>query len=263
MPAWNHTNIWTDDYYEAYRRFVKSKAHLLKGGTEDCADLSMSLIIDFAEQNGLPLTFTDDRNLQYSSKRDGQWPSAGLNVEYSIIPVPTGGVTVDASGGPVWETGLLKIPQQFDYYFGDNCVWKNKGEYYAAVKRRIGASALFSKNTEPISTAPRSGDLLLSKGHAAIVMDAYLPGLPHPKAADSSIESWVNPETAAKEVHVLEYFRDNHGVINEENKTKAHFDYLNHRGEKKPKAELIYYRRVEDAVADGFSFRRYNSSVLR
>jgi hypothetical protein len=265
MAAWNHTKSWTDAYYKAYRNFVKAQASSMMGRTEDCADLSMLLIINFAEQEGLPLTFTDNGDIQYSSKQDGQWPAAGWNVEYNRIDVPTGivGVAPGSGGFPLWETKRVEIPKSIDYTFGNNYTWKNKDEYYTAVKNRIGAKALYHKNTELNPFGPQSGDLLLSKGHAAIVIEAYLPGLPHPKAADTSIKDWVDPDTAETEINVLEYFRDHHGALTEENKTMAHFDYLNHRGEKKPKAELIYYRRVKDAIDDGYWFRKYNSGVLK
>jgi hypothetical protein len=236
----------------------------MKGREEDCADLSMLLIIMFAAQEGLPLTFTDNQGIRYSSKLSGQDPEGGMHIKYkkTDVMLPTGGVTFNHSNELTWESAPLEVPSGV-IYSSTNYTWKNVEEYYTAIKQRINAEALFNNNTEVNPLGPQAGDLLLSDSHAGLVIDSYPPGLSHPKASDSSIKSWVDPATALKEVNVLEYFRDNHGVINHENKTKVHFDYLNHRGEKKPKAELIYYRRAEDARADGFEFRKYNSRVLR
>lgn len=264
MSAWNQINRWSDAYYQGYRNYVKSNASKLKGSQEDCADLSMLLIINFAEQEALPLTFTDNQGILYSSNAGGQNPSSGMHIQYekTDVMLPTGGITINSFGQPTWAYAPLELPSGI-IYSGDNLTWKNKDEYYSAIKQRINAEALFNNNTEMNPFGPQSGDLLLSDSHAGLVIDSYPPGVPHPKAGDSSIKSWVDPATALQEVNVLEYFRDNHGMINDENKTKVHFDYLNHRGEKKPKAELIYFRRAMDAIADGFEFRKYKSGVLR
>src|ERR1044072_7550407 len=98
MPAWNHTSTWTSQYYEAYRKYVKVSAAALKGRLEDCADLSMLLIVEFAAQQGLPLTFTDNQDIYYSSKADGQYPTSGIHVNYERINVPTGGVAIGPQG---------------------------------------------------------------------------------------------------------------------------------------------------------------------
>ncbi len=263
MAAWNHTSSWTNAYYDAYRKYVNVSASGVKGREEDCADLSMLLIVEFAAREGLPLTFTDNQDIHYSSKADGQYPTSGMHVNYDRIDVPTGNVAVNSRGEIGWQYAPVEIPKGLSIYTGTNYTWKNKDEYYTAVKNRINAGVLYKKNTEVNPFGPQSGDLLLSKSHAGLVIESYPVGIGHPKAYDSSIEPWVDQATALKEVNVLEYFRDNHGVLNDENKLKVHFDYLNHRGSEKPKAELIYFRRAEDARADGFEFRRYNSSVLQ
>lgn len=262
MAAWNHTSSWTDTYYDAYRKYVNASASAMKGREEDCADLSILLIVEFAAREGLPLTFIDNQGIYYSSRDEGQSVDKGMHLTYDRIDIPTGGVTVNSRGDFAWQTAPLEIPKGF-IYSSFNYTWRTKDEYYTAVKNRINAGVLFEKNTEVNPFGPQAGDLLLSDSHAGLVIDSFPVGVAHPKAADTSIQSWVDQATALKEVNVLEYFRDNHGVINEDNKLKAHFDYLNHRGKKKPKAELIYFRRAEDALADGFQFRRYNAMVLR
>jgi hypothetical protein len=264
MPAWNHTNSWNGTFYDDYRKYVRFGASAMKGRLEDCADLSMLLIVEFAAMQGLPLTFTDNREVRYSSRAASQFPTSGVNITYTRTDVnlPTGGVTFMPGGGLGWETAPLEIPTGVKYAGDKNYTWINKDEFYLAIKNRINAAALYKYNTEVNPLGPQSGDLLSSKGHAGLVIDAYPVGLGHPKASDMSIAPWVSPESALKEVNVLEYFRDNHGVINDENKLKVHFDYLNHRDEAKPKAELIYFRRAEDAISDGFEFRKYNAKVL-
>lgn len=263
MAAWNHTKSWTNAYYDAYRKYVKVSAITVKGRQEDCADLSMLLIVEFAAQEGLPLTFTDNRGIKYHSKYGGQKPESGFHVDYDRVEMPTGKIAVGPRGGFGWEFANVDIPSGVSVYPGSNYTWINKDEYYTAIKNRINSGALYHYNTEINPSGPQSGDLLLSDSHAGLVIDSYPPGVGHPKASDDSIKSWVDQATALKEVNVLEYFRDNHGVINDENKLKVHFDYLNHRGSKKPKAEIIYFRRAEDAISDGFEFRQYKADVLR
>ncbi|GEM_PF-2243152 len=263
MAAWNHTNNWTNEYYKAYRKYVTANASSMKGREEDCADLSMLLIVNFAAQEGLPLTFTDNNDIRYSSKEGGQIPEGGTHLTYEKVYVPSPFPPNPGTyrGGPPWGYTTVDVPNGI-MISRNNYKWSNKDEYYKAVINRISAKALYHKNTEVNPLGPQAGDLLLSDGHAGLVINSYPPGVPHPKAADTGINSWVDQATALKEVNVLEYFRDNHGVLNDENKAKNHFDYLNHRGSKKPKAELIYFRRAEDAQKDGFEFRKYNYRVL-
>jgi hypothetical protein len=42
----------------------------------------------------------------------------------------------------------------------------------------------------------------------------------------------------------------------------THFDYLNHRGVDKPKAELIYFASARQPRDEGFEFRMYGAKVL-
>jgi hypothetical protein len=220
MAAWNHTNSWSDDYYEAYRKYVKANAAAMQGREEDCADLSMLLIVNFAAEQGLPLTFTDNKDIRYSSKESGQIPLSGLHLKYDKVTVPTFMRVNPAAyrGGPPWSYTTIDVPSGVTFRFAyTNYTWTNKEEYYTAIKQRINANALFNKNTEVNPHGPQPGDLLLSKDHAGLVIALYPAGVPHPKAADTSIKSWVDQATALKEVNVLEYFRDNHGVLNDEN----------------------------------------------
>jgi hypothetical protein len=48
MAAWKHFQFWTDRLYEVeYRKFVMDNAAHFEGRTEDCADISMLLLIEF------------------------------------------------------------------------------------------------------------------------------------------------------------------------------------------------------------------------
>src|SRR5262245_40225515 len=72
MAAWDHWNArgWTLDYYGAYRKVVGKTPPRLRRSTEDCADLSMKILIYFAAQAGLPVTFEDNDGIHYSSRAD-------------------------------------------------------------------------------------------------------------------------------------------------------------------------------------------------
>ena len=116
--------------------------------SEDCADLSMLLLIEFAASNGLPVTLRDNDGNAYSSKGEVTYH------QRRIWGLPTG-------------------------YLGAN-TWGNKDEFYQVVRDRIGAEALFKENTASDNNfVPAMGDLLLNSSHCAIVFRVYPPGAPH------------------------------------------------------------------------------------
>src|SRR3712207_3708469 len=74
MPAWKHSDVndctaW--ETYGNYRKYVGSKGADMRWREEDCANLSMSLLIDFAAEHGLTLTFEDNAGRRYISKASG------------------------------------------------------------------------------------------------------------------------------------------------------------------------------------------------
>jgi hypothetical protein len=141
MPAWPHTRSWNDCFYRKYRAYVHCQATRLKGRTEDCADLSVSLLVNFASEHGLPVNLRSDLGITYVSK------------------------------------GSHQIPEQAYRTLS----WSTKEEFYGAVKRRIDASSLYYHNTIVNPRGPEPGDLLLNAGHAALIFAVYAPGVPHPK----------------------------------------------------------------------------------
>lgn len=218
MPAWTHANTWNGTFYHAYRNFVAATAPTLKGEEEDCADLSLRMLVDFAEGNCLCLTLKDRRGVYYISKASGQIGDAA--------------------------------------FLGDALAWSNKNEYYAAIKRRIGAQGLYESNTFGVASGPQPGDLMISPGHAALVFAYYPPAVLHPKAADTSVADFpADPDDAAKQLTTLEYIKSR--TLN----GHAHIDYLNHRGKGKVKAELIFFADVENTKSFGFEYRKYHPRV--
>jgi hypothetical protein len=225
MAAWNHYADWSPATYDNYRRTVQRTAPSYKGSTEDCADLSIKLIVDFAASNGLSLTFKDNVGGGYCSKSSQQWHA---------------------------------VP-------GRRLSWGNKEEYYNAVKRRLNATALWNWNTVKNPRGPEPGDLMLKPGHAALVFAVYPPGMRHPKSSDQTIPTYPGEIKAAAQINVLEYFRDGDGQVIGPPGLGLRFDYLNHRGEGSPikqRAELIYYASVSDHSFRDFQFRSYNNTVL-
>jgi hypothetical protein len=92
--------------------------------------------------------------------------------------------------------------------------------------------------------------------HTALVYEVYPPGVPHPKAADNSVPVFPGRDQARKELSQTEYFREVATTAS------IHLDYLNHRGEGKEKAELIYFADAAAMVQDGFRFRMYKRGVM-
>jgi len=68
LAAWKHTKWWNNSWKKKYRAYVATNAKSYLGRTEDCADLTMLVLIDFAEKNGLPLTFWHGSGCTYVSK---------------------------------------------------------------------------------------------------------------------------------------------------------------------------------------------------
>src|SRR5690349_17714009 len=75
MSAWKHTQYWTPALYDAYRASVPPQARQMMGRTEDCADLSLLLLVEFAAANGLTVSFHDTKGTLYCSKATGAFPA--------------------------------------------------------------------------------------------------------------------------------------------------------------------------------------------
>jgi len=71
MGAWIHNAVWSDALYLDYRNYVKANAPKLRWQTEDCADLSISLLIDFAADKHVEVTFVDNDQNYYMSRARG------------------------------------------------------------------------------------------------------------------------------------------------------------------------------------------------
>jgi hypothetical protein len=244
MAAWKHSEV--NDWhawgtYDAYRKHVAAKAASFRGREEDCADLSMSLLVDFAADNGLTLTFEDNAGRRYISK------ASGVVIPYTHA-----------------QPHVVVASQ----------AWSTKEEYRKWVLNRIGVESLWKRNTEVNRSGPENGDLMIiyKKGavsvirrHTALVYRIYAASEKHAKSKDTSIPNFPGEDTAKNQVNVTEYFR---GTVNDDGVTVSrdpdgdtHIDYLNHRGTDKPKAELLYYANAAQLRDEGFEFRMYSLKV--
>ena len=233
MPGWKHFTRWNEIAWHSYRKYVAVNAPGLIGSKEDCADLSMFLLIDFARQNGLPVTLEDNDKNRYSSQDD--------QAIYFAPGYPT------------------------DLHIAN---WEDSWEkFYDIVKQRIGAKALFRRNTVWNPAGPAPGDLLLNETHCALVFRVYPPGARHPHADNSKIPNFPGDLTAKEQFHTQEYFLGTttpyFGVTQHRNAdTDFHFDYLNSRSNSKRNAELIYFANARQALQAGFVFCQYSAGVL-
>ena len=228
MAAWTHVQYWTHALYASYRQYVTANAPTYEGDTRDCADLSVTLLIEFAASNGLPLTFYDNADVMYVSKAERQH-SKSYHVHVRS--------------------------------------WKNKDEYSKAIQARIGASSLFNQNMEPNPRGPEAGDLMIKQDHAALIFRAWPPGVSHPLANQYDIKGGIpkfpGAVQAAKELNQTKYFRDDPTAPVQSK--SPHIDFLNHRGEGHPtkaRAELMFFADVQDMRKGGFLFYRYRNLVL-
>jgi hypothetical protein len=212
--------------YQEYRKFVSEEAPKFRGKKPDCADISITLLINFAALRGLPVTFWDNDHVRYVSKATRQTPSGGLRTLF----------------------------------------WRNADEYLDVVRRRIGAEALVDHNMVINPRGPEPGDLMGHLEHAALVFRVYPPSVIHPRAYDKSVPVFPGNEVARKQLNQTEYFRTQIPAKNEFGPTEIdagpHFDYLNHRGLGKEKAELMFFANIMEMRRQGFYFRMYKPGVI-
>jgi len=65
MPAWTVTNAWTASTIQSYRNYAKTNGPRRAGNLRStCEDLSIRMVVDFAEQHGLPVFFGNNANPQ-------------------------------------------------------------------------------------------------------------------------------------------------------------------------------------------------------
>ncbi|QDU74150.1 hypothetical protein Pan97_11550 [Bremerella volcania] len=65
MPAWTVKNAWTSSTIQSYRNYAKTNGPRRAGNLRStCEDLSIRMVVDFAEQNGLPVFFSNNANPQ-------------------------------------------------------------------------------------------------------------------------------------------------------------------------------------------------------
>ncbi len=233
MPAWKHFKRWSEFAWLEYRKHVGVSAPQLQGRNEDCADLSMLLLIEFASKQGLPVSFEDNDGNRYSSSEDRAVYFA-----------------------PGWPS---------DIHIAD---WNTSEKFYVVVKRRIGSKGLYKRNTVANYAGPAPGDLLLTESHCALVYRVYPPGIPHPQWNNPRVPSFPGGDTAMEQGTVTEYFKGTtvpypQDVTSNRGPDKDyHFDYLNSRGNAKRKAELIYFANARQALQAGFAFCQYSAQVL-
>jgi hypothetical protein len=248
MAAWKDTAAWNNGLKDAYRNFVRASAPDKWGSKGlDCADLSNSMLIDFAYSHSLPLTFVDNDGKKYSSWAKGE--------------------------SPYREIGSWRWGKE----------WSNKEEYWEAVRDRIGTAAMFKRNTEAKRGDIEPGDLMIayeavstpwgevaSTHHTALVYRVFKPGEHHPYEKSQGVPDFPGGEEAIKQTHQWEYFRgtiqgskDGKPIINRAPTKDVHINYLNYRSKRKDRAELIYFANARQLTEeDKMQFRWYADSVF-
>ena len=234
MAAWKHTRYWSGGpFYELYRRFARAEGPGYEGQPEDCANISILLLVEFAAQQGLALTFTGPDGTLYCSKATERHPSDARWLQ--------------------------------DYSWGD------KDAFIQVVRAQIGSKTLVERNTLVNPVGPQAGDLMLQAGHTALVLDWYAPGRTHRRAADttSGVSSlFPGPDEAKKPLNQMRSFRADSRDDPGRSDPKGRFDYLNYRGMGvddqpiKQKAELTYNASVTELEGSGVEFRKYDVGVL-
>jgi hypothetical protein len=225
MAAWKHWAYWTATTYPAYRKYVGVNAPAYRGRQDlDCADMSLTLLIEFAAANGLPVTLTSDDGTRFISKGTRQTPTSYLSVHSTYK-------------------------------------WKDKDEFLRAVINRLNAKSVFSRNTTINRAGPEPGDLMCKTDHVALVYKTYPPGVDHPQASDTRVPIFPGPQVASRQLNQTEYFRADHSEVNP-TVHFDYLNHRGEGTPVKQKAELIYFADAMDIQKAGFEFRLYNAAVL-
>lgn len=250
MPAWKSTNRWSESMYQQYRASTTTIAKGL-GGTKgvDCADLTITPLVQFAAAHFLPVTF--------------------LNME---------GVLLCSNADQPWDINGEKI----------NRPWFSDTTFLDVVRDLINVKSLYKHNTIDRGDSPiKPGDLgmryesIFGKtilDHAFLVFEVYPPTVPHRYEKTKTIPDFPGSDAAEKQQNVTEYFMGTRKVewsLGEKIPDSAfgptdyrhsdlstHFDYLNSRGDNKRNAELIYYANAQQFTKNGFEFLMYAPRVL-
>ena len=259
MSAWKHTNKWNPDMYQKYRKYVETTVPnapygVFEGAHEDCADLSIRLLIDFAEQSGLPVTFRDVSGWRYISKAERAYGSPDL-VRY--LGHPNESIQLYKTGDRVAD--------------GTVAPWLTKADFAKRVMENIQTKSLWHHNTEVNKNGPDPGDLMMRFGgihryhHTALVLGVYAPVTYHPQWRNMQVPDFPGADTAEKQTNVTRYFM---GTKDDDGRTAYrtpdkwwHFDYLNSRADMKRNAELVYFANESQFRDDDFEFRMYSDSV--
>jgi hypothetical protein len=224
MAAWKHFAYWAPDTYEYYRAFVIENAPKQRGGRLDCADMSLSLLIEFAAKKGLPVTLKNDSGLRFVSKATRQSP-----------------------------TIYLSLPRTYR--------WSSKDEFLNAVIHRMDAKSVFYLNSDVNPRGPEPGDLMCKPDHVALVFKTYPPNFAHPRATDKTVPLFPGPEIAKQQLTQTEYFRERPDAPTP-TVHFDYLNHRGEGVPRKQAAELIYFADALKMQQAGFQFRKYSRDVM-
>ena len=257
MAAWRHFASWDGKVYTAYRKYVTQTAPGRRSTKDlDCSDLSITLVIEFASKNGLPVTFKDAEGAFYSSK-----------ARSPLVPKTSG---FDGAGAgaaaPRYDEGAP--------------VWDSSEKFIAVVRDKMQTKSLYLYNMELNSTSgPDSGDLMIryrtkwfgtkvdqANTHTALVFQTYGPSVPHQLENRTDVPSFPGRDQANSQPNT-EYFR---GTVDVSTGITAyrkpdmdtHFDFLNSPADRKRIAELIYFANARQLRDEGFEFYKFRQGVV-
>jgi hypothetical protein len=240
MAAWVHSaqKRWNEVHYYEYRKIVANKAASYRGRSEDCADLSMMLLIRYAAKEGLPVTFEDNAGKKYRST-DDYIHFGGVNPTDLYIAIVHDKIGVEA----LWKRNTVVNPT--GPTAGDLLIrWSSKTFTMGKIKVEVE-----------------------DNHHAALVIRHYNIGVSHPLEKDK-MPDFPGAESAEDMLNLnkTQYFRgttDKNGVtVSRRPDRDVHFDFLNSRSSAKRNAEVIYFANARQLQEEGYQFRMYSNNVL-
>lgn len=157
--AWNITNSWTQESVRTFQEFVKTKTQEYKdqGKKFTCEDLALSLLIEFASANGLPVTIVNGEG-KFDARSE------------------------DFSDVESFRTAVLKTTGAPDLQRSENTVDVDPNKLSAGDMQLLRTKQGVAKHVQVIQNIDDQGNLTIRQGNSGDL--SHTPGAGYLGASD-------------------------------------------------------------------------------
>lgn len=249
LAAWKHTNWWNDGWKQKYRNFVSQHAKDYVKRPEDCATLTVMLLVDFAAKNGLPVTLRGQGGCLWISKSCQFWK--GKDDFYQRV-----------TKGGKGQRGVHSY-EVFNHNTGPDK--KDEAILSGDVGTKLGHAFLVVNAMKPgvLSAGQQRNLPTTSPAPTSQPTTARRP-TSQPTTATAGVitaKPWVQKWD---EVYAYSHPEKHFFIYSPSSTKEVRIDYLNHSGvgKRTAVAEIKYNRLVSELKAAGFHFRFWHRIVF-